>query len=100
MTDGQARDDWDRILGQASLAYFDGFAYQLKRAGFEDDDLLQEGFQDGVTKNEIALRIVDKLEKGSYNEIVIKDGILYLQTTADQWWVNVDDIGSDILDIL
>jgi hypothetical protein len=72
----------------------------LERNGFKDDVMLQEGFQEGVSKNEIAVRVVSKLVKGTYNEAVIEDGVLYLQMTPDNWWVNVGDIGSKILDIL
>ena len=32
-----------------------------------------------MTKGEIALRIVDKLVKASYNEVVVEDGVLYVQ---------------------
>jgi hypothetical protein len=61
--------------------------------------MLQEGWQEGVPKNEISLLVVDKISK-SYNEVVIKDGICYLQTTAPNWWVNVSNIGAGILDLL
>ncbi|RMZ86778.1 hypothetical protein DV736_g5994, partial [Chaetothyriales sp. CBS 134916] len=93
-------NDWDGILGKATLSYFKGFAYQLTRAGFENDDLLQEGFQEAISKKEIALRVVDKLEKGTYNEVVVKDGVAILQTTPRYWWTNVDDVGLNILDLL
>ncbi|RMZ77742.1 hypothetical protein DV737_g4199, partial [Chaetothyriales sp. CBS 132003] len=95
-----SRDDWDRILGKATLDYFEGFADQLTRTGFANDDMLQEGFQEAITMNEIALRVVDKLEKGTYNEVVVKDGVAVLQTTPKYWWANVGDIGSNILDVL
>lgn len=75
----KVREDWDKILGSASLAYFQGLKYQLERAGFKDDDMLQEGFQEGISKNEILLRVVDKLKQGTYNETLVEDGILYLQ---------------------
>ena len=80
----KGRSDWDRILGQSTLAYFEGVVYQLKRNGFKDDEMLQEGFQEGVTKNEISVRIVDKLtgKYGSYNETIIEDGVLFVQASS------------------
>ena len=80
-----------------TLDYFQNFASQLETLGFANDDMLQEGFQEGVDKNEIAFRVVSKLEKGSYNEIVIKDGVAYLQTTPEYFWSNVGQIGSNLL---
>ena len=80
--------DWQSSYGQASLSYFNAFASQLDRAGFKNDDMLQEGFQEGVSKNEISLVVVDKLEKGGYHELAINDGVLYIRVPADKWWVN------------
>ncbi|KIW76401.1 hypothetical protein Z517_11147 [Fonsecaea pedrosoi CBS 271.37] len=77
----QVRADWDRILGRVSLDYFDGLKYQLERAGFKDDDMLQEGFQEAVTKREILLRVVDKLQKGTYHEVLVEDGVLVIQVS-------------------
>jgi hypothetical protein len=54
----------------------------LENQKFGSDDLLQEGFQEAINKNEIALKIVDKLDcGGSYNEVVIKDGVLIVQVS-------------------
>lgn len=75
----KVRADWDKIIGGATLAYFEGLKYQLERAGFKGDDMLQEGFQDGVSKNEISFRVVEKLVKGSYHEILVEDGVLVIQ---------------------
>lgn len=96
----QSKNEYDRNIGQATLDYFKGFIYQLKRAGFKDDDMLQEGFQEGVPNNEISLVVVDKLPKGGYNEVVLKDGTCYIHTTPEKWWVNVDSTGEKILDLL
>ncbi|EXJ73839.1 uncharacterized protein A1O5_03601 [Cladophialophora psammophila CBS 110553] len=99
--DGKIRSDWDKVLGRASLEYFDGLKYQLERAGFQGDDMLQEGFQEAVSKGEILLRFVDKLNKGSgYHEVLIEDGVLVIQTTPEYFWTNVSDVGSEILEIL
>lgn len=72
----------------------------MKRAGFKDDDMLQEGIQEAVTKGEISLQVVDKLASGNYNCVILEDGSLVMQTTPANWWSNVDDVGSNILDIL
>ncbi|KIX95290.1 uncharacterized protein Z520_08807 [Fonsecaea multimorphosa CBS 102226] len=99
---GKVRDDWDKILGAASLAYFEGLKYQLERAGFKDDDLLQEGWKEGVSKGEISLRVVDKLQstKGQYHEVLLEHGVLVIQTTPEYLWTNTSDVGSEILEIL
>ncbi|OQV02929.1 hypothetical protein CLAIMM_08042 isoform 2 [Cladophialophora immunda] len=96
----QVRDDWDKVLGRASLAYFDGLKYQLERAEFEGDDMLQDGFQEGVAKNEISLHVVGKLQKGHYHEVLVEDGVLVIQTTPEYFWTNTSDVGSEILEIL
>ena len=73
---------WDMQIGAATLAYFSGLEGQLQSAGFKGDDMLQEGFQEGVDKGEICFRIVDKLTKGTYNEVVIENGVLYIQVSC------------------
>lgn len=71
---------WDKKIGQTTLAYFEGVAKAIERLGFKGDDMLQEGFQEGVEKGEICVRIVDKLGEGnSYNEVVVEEGVLYVQ---------------------
>ncbi|KAF5587154.1 hypothetical protein FPANT_6999 [Fusarium pseudoanthophilum] len=96
------REDWQKQLGTAVLDYFDNFAKGLQRAGFGEDDMLQEGFQEAVSTNKIAFAVVDALEiKGkSYNESIVKDGVLYLQVTPEKWWSNVDGIADGFVDIL
>ena len=66
-------------FGTATLEYFKGLQYQLGYQKFKDDDMMQEGLWDAIEKKTFQLRIVDKLEKGSYNEIVIKDGVGIIQ---------------------
>ena len=68
-----------REWGGTFVSYFEGAEYILKYQKFGEDDMLQEGFNEAVEKGEIAIRIVDKLNAGSYNESVIEDGVLYLQ---------------------
>lgn len=72
-------DTWDRQIGAATLDYFSSVESALKREGFGGDDMLQEGFQEVISKGEICFRIVDKLNKGTYNEVHAEDGVLYIQ---------------------
>ncbi|OAP65583.1 hypothetical protein AYL99_01555 [Fonsecaea erecta] len=97
----KVRDDWDKVLGLASLDYFSSLTDQLSRAGFEHDRLLQTGFQEEVFENIILLRVVEKLQKtGQYHEVLVEDGVLVIQTTPESFWVNTSDVGSEILEIL
>ena len=73
------RSDWDTTLGSFLKYYFEGFVSTLKWQKFGEDELLQEGFNDVVDKNEVAFRVVDKLERKTYNEVVIEDGVVYIQ---------------------
>ena len=97
----KAREDWDRSFGNATLDYFRGLVYQMKRAGFGGDEMLQEGLQEGVEKREICVRVVEKLKSGTgYNEVVIENGVLYIQTMPEYWWSNTDAPAEKLLDIL
>lgn len=62
--------------------------------------MLQEGFQEAMSKGEVSLQVVEKLTSGSYNNVVIEDGVLVIQTTPSTWWSNVDNVGEKILDLL
>jgi hypothetical protein len=75
----KAEYQWDKKIGQTTLSYFEGVQQAIETQGFKGDDMLQEGFQEGISNGEICLRIVHKLKKGTYNEIVIEDGVLYVQ---------------------
>jgi hypothetical protein len=72
-------ESWDRQIGAATLDYFSSVESVLKREGFEGDSMMQEGFQEVISKGEICFRIVDKLNKGTYNEVHAEDGVLYIQ---------------------
>jgi hypothetical protein len=75
-------EDWDRRMGEYFRQYFEGAEYQLKYQKFAEDEMLQEGFNEAIEKGEIAIRVVDKLTQGSYNESIIEDGVLYLQVCS------------------
>lgn len=92
--------EWQKRLGASTLKYFEEFANQLETLGFPKDDMLQEGFKDVVEKNEVGLRVVEKLEKGYYNECVFEGGVCYMQTTPKFWTTNIRDTGAKIVDLL
>jgi hypothetical protein len=75
-------EDWDSRMGEYFRKYFEGAEYQLKYQKFGEDEMLQEGFNEAIEKGEIAIRVVDKLTQGSYNESIIEDGVLYLQVCS------------------
>lgn len=56
--------------------------YNLKYAGFKDDDMLQEGLAEAVPSKTIKFRVVKALKKGPRNEAEIEDGVLYLQVRS------------------
>jgi hypothetical protein len=94
-------DDWEQNLGNFTLKYFAGAEYQMKYKKFGEDDMLQEGFNEEVSKHEMTLRIVDKLKKGSgYSEIFIEDGVFVIQTTPNNFGTNVDYVCESVLDLL
>lgn len=96
-----ACDDWQQNMGSFTKAYFEGAHYQMDYKKFGEDDMLQEGFNEEVGKHEIALRVVDKLKKGSgYSEIFIEEGVLIVQTTPENFGTNVSYVCEGILDLL
>lgn len=96
----ELREDWQSSLGSYAISYFDGLVSQLQWQKFEDDELLQEGFQEAVSKGEIAFRIVDKLKYNSYCEADVEDGVLYLQSTSKTWGSNSSYAAEKLVDRL
>ncbi|KAI0154635.1 hypothetical protein GGR57DRAFT_107107 [Xylariaceae sp. FL1272] len=94
------RKDWESSFGQAIHDYFYGLSRQLEWQKFEDDELLQEGFFEIVEKAEVQFRIVEKLKERSYNEVVIEDGVLYIQTIPSRWWSNSSDAAEGLVNML
>ncbi len=92
--------EWQKSLGRFTLEYFSGFIEVMENKGFGDDDMVQEGFKESVERNKVVLRIMDKLNKGHYNEPLIEDGVLYIQTTAEFWATNVNDPAYELMDLL
>ena len=94
------RDDWQKSLGEVTLEYFASFVKVMEEKGFGDDELLREGFTEAVERNQIALRVVDALIQGHYNEPVLENGVLYIQTKAEFWATNVVDPGYELINVL
>jgi hypothetical protein len=78
-----APDIWQRNLGLYLKLYYEGLLSYLEYQKFGEDDMLREGFNDGIDKATVAFRIVDKgeLKHSTYNECVIEDGTLILQVS-------------------
>ena len=93
--------EWKKTFGRFTLDYFSNFVGVMENKGFGSDEMVQEGFKDAVEKNQIALRVVDQLKKGKgYNECVIENGVLYIQTTPEFWATNVGDPAYELMDLL
>ena len=92
--------EWQTHFGSFTMFYFEGLAHQLEYAGFGKDEMLQEGFQDAVENNEIQLRVVEKLIKKTYHEVLVENGVLIIQTVPKYWATNTNDVGEGIADIL
>ena len=94
------REDWEYYLGSFTYQYFEGLLSTLEWKEFGDDDMLREGFQEGVSKGEVRFRVVEKLEKANYNECLLEDGVLCLQTQPKTFGVNMSDCASNIIELL
>ena len=94
------RDDWERNLGAFARGYYESFVDVLEREKFGEDELLREGFEEGVEKGIVRLRVVEKLVKGSYNEILVEEGSVVIQTTPTNWGTNIYDSAAKLVDIL
>ena len=92
--------EWQKHIGALTLQYFSEFADHLEYAGFGKDEMLQEGFKEVVERNEIALRVVERLERGTYNECGIEEGVVVLRTTPGYWGTNVGQAGEGLMDLL
>jgi len=91
---------WQKNIGKVALAYMNGLKRQLELQKFGSDDMLQEGLAEVLTSKTFKIRIVPKTTKGQTNEIVIEDGVAYMQTTLDMWWYNASDMGKDLVNLL
>ena len=94
------REDWQKTIGDFVQRYFAALAYQMKYIKVGEDDMVQEGFLEAVSTNEFAFRVVDQLKYDSYGEVVIEDGVLYLQCKPDTFGTNIDYSCSKLMDQL
>jgi hypothetical protein len=92
--------NWDEQLGSTTLSYLQGWKDQLVYQGFKADDMLQEGFQEAISKNEVQVRVVQKLKDGRYKNVYIDDGLFVIEVDVAEWGVNVYETGSNTLDLL
>ena len=94
--------DWQETLGAITRDYFEGLAMYLHDEGFENDDLLKDGFNDAVFKHEISVMVVDKLSKEDrdFYECVVEDGGLYLRILPRYWGTEDKYVTKGLIDIL
>ncbi|KAF4981466.1 hypothetical protein FZEAL_2709 [Fusarium zealandicum] len=97
--DSKANDGWESNFGGFIFSYFEGFVSHLEYEKFGEDEMLQEGLLEAADSRAAHFRVVDELKK-SYNETVIEEGILYLQTTTRNFGVNTSQISEKLIDIL
>ena len=62
--------------------------------------MLQEKLLEAADRNEIGLRVVDRLQKGYHNECFFENGVMYIQTIPEYWTTYMRDAGSKIVDLL
>jgi len=71
----------DAQLGKVTVAYLEGFAYQLNYLKFKGDEMMQEAFQEACDKSVIRVEVVETLKHGSYNDVIFEDGVCKLQVS-------------------
>ena len=99
LTKGKA-SDWKENVGKETLKVFNEFADTLTELKFDADDMLQEGFAEGIEKLEVSLKVVEKLRKGSWNEIFVEGGVLFLQYEPGYWGTSIKSSAGGIIDLL
>ncbi|KAH7146654.1 hypothetical protein B0J13DRAFT_584200 [Dactylonectria estremocensis] len=97
--DWKTRDDFEPNLGGFTYMYFEALNSYLESERFREDDMLREDLLEIVEGRAVHFRIVDALKR-SYNETVVKDEILYLQTTPEYFSANVDYVAGELLNLL
>lgn len=93
------RDDWETNLGSFAKSYIESFVDKLEYEKFGDDEMLREGLEEGAPKGTLKLEIIDKLPSG-YNQMVLDDGYLVIQTTGANWGTNSHYAAEKLVDLL
>ncbi|KAM0431009.1 hypothetical protein ACHAPT_005643 [Fusarium lateritium] len=97
--DPKAESGWEDGFGRIHLSYLQGLVSELEYQKFGEDEMLQEGLVEAVEGNAVHVRVVNELKR-SYNETVIEDGILYLQTIPKDFGVNSHQIANELINLL
>lgn len=93
--------DWAENLGQYIKFYFEALSDWLRYNKVAEDEMVREGLLELVSSDTVVFRVVDDGQlKDSYNECVIEDGVLYLQTNAKNWGVNTSKVADKLMDLL
>lgn len=92
--------EWERRFGKDTLQYFAAFADHVQSAGYAKDDMMLEAFGEAVPKSEVSFRVVDELQKKTYNEIIVENGVLVMQCVPQYWITNIKDLPMDLEDLL
>lgn len=74
----------EKLLGDVAFQYFKSAFLEVVRIEFANDDMSCEAFRDAIFRNEVKLRIVDKIveRNGFAFEAVIEEGVLYIQVSG------------------
>ncbi|KLU85511.1 hypothetical protein MAPG_04534 [Magnaporthiopsis poae ATCC 64411] len=96
----EIRDDWQQNLGNFVRRYWEGLAYQAQYQKFGEDEMLREGLNETLESGEFRFRVVDKLKYGSYGEVVVEYGAIYLQCRPDTFGTNIDYAAEKLVDQL
>ena len=96
--------EWQKHFGRVVLHHFEAFVEVIEQGGFSKDEMLQEGFQESIDKGIVEFRIVDKLVKKRYNEMILEEGRLVIQTVPEYWNSNVGydpkDVAQELIGML
>ena len=93
--------DWEVRFSQTICGYFEALVAHIERLGFANDEMLQEGFKQAVSKGEIGVRVIALLVGDrTANECVIEDGVLWLQTVPRYWGGDVGYIADGLMEVL
>jgi len=89
------REDWESRMAYVVRLYFEGFVGQLDYQKFGEDEMLREGFNEGIEKGLVVFRVLGKMKYETYCECDIEDGVLYLQVSV-LWVVGILRIKANI----